>query len=232
MNLLKIYKNFRDSDILEGIDVPILLAFLYFVKIGNLESKSFNPKYYKNTEDDVISERLKDLEKLYNLANGETHSLIKDFNDHPEWCKKEKSVKEFENFKLGQLVYELNNTLARIIHISENGIFRLALINEKGLEFAFSSAISEHLKSLKTDDNPVPSLDKLEEIIGDFLCSNLQHKVNGEDRLEMTEKLSKLILQNGVETNKEWPNYCGRYVTGEKCHVHDCDYPDCKGDNY
>ena len=67
-NLLKLYEKFRDSDILEGLDEGIILAFLYYVKKGNLEGKSFNPNYYKNTEKDVLNCRIKDLEKLYNIT--------------------------------------------------------------------------------------------------------------------------------------------------------------------
>lgn len=63
--LLDSYKEFRDSDILEGHDEGILLAFLYYLKRGNLEGKSFNPNYEKNAEEDVLSKRLKELEKLY-----------------------------------------------------------------------------------------------------------------------------------------------------------------------
>lgn len=66
-NLLKLYEDFRDSDVLEGGDNRTLLAFLYFVKRGNLEGKSFNPHYVDNTERDVINSRILDLEKLYNV---------------------------------------------------------------------------------------------------------------------------------------------------------------------
>ena len=66
MNLFKKYKEFRDSDILEDVDDYNILAFLYYLKKGNLEGKSFNPKYYNNTEEDVLKERLNDLEVLYN----------------------------------------------------------------------------------------------------------------------------------------------------------------------
>ena len=64
-NLLKIYKEFRDSDILEDCDSGILLAFLYYIKKGNLEGKSFNESYHGNTEKDPLKERLKDLKVLY-----------------------------------------------------------------------------------------------------------------------------------------------------------------------
>ena len=64
-NLLKIYKKFRDSDILEDCDSGIVLAFLYYIKKGNLEGKSFNENYHANTEKDPLKERLKELEILY-----------------------------------------------------------------------------------------------------------------------------------------------------------------------
>lgn len=67
-NLLKIYEDFRDSEILEGHDESIILAFLYYIKRGNLENKSFNIHYYGNTEKNVINSRLLDLEKLYNTT--------------------------------------------------------------------------------------------------------------------------------------------------------------------
>ncbi len=64
-NLLKIYKKFRDSDILEGCDSGVVLAFLYYIKKGNLEDKSFNEDYHANTEKDPLKERLKELKVLY-----------------------------------------------------------------------------------------------------------------------------------------------------------------------
>ena len=64
-NLLKIYKKFRDSDILEDCDSGIVLAFLYYIKKGNLEGKSFNEDYHANTEKDPLKERLKELKVLY-----------------------------------------------------------------------------------------------------------------------------------------------------------------------
>jgi hypothetical protein len=64
-DLLEIYKDFRDSDISEGEESANILAFLYYIKKGNLEGKSFNPHYYLNTEKDPLAERMKELECMY-----------------------------------------------------------------------------------------------------------------------------------------------------------------------
>ena len=40
-NLLKQYINYRDSDIMEGVECGNILAFIYFLKYNNLHGKRF-----------------------------------------------------------------------------------------------------------------------------------------------------------------------------------------------
>ena len=72
-------------------------------------------------------------------------TLLTSFNDQPSWCRRIKSVKEYSGYHLGQLVLDFNKTLCRVVHISDNGFFRLSLINEKGLEYAQVTAILSSL---------------------------------------------------------------------------------------
>lgn len=59
--LIDKYKEFKNSDILEGNHDGMVLAFLYYLKRGNLEGKSFNPNYHKNIEKDPLKARFKEL---------------------------------------------------------------------------------------------------------------------------------------------------------------------------
>jgi len=74
-------------------------------------------------------------------------TLITDFSNHPKWCKKSKGIKEFKGIKLGQIVLDGNNTLARVLHIQiidQCGFFRLSLIRASG-EYASVTGIFDSI---------------------------------------------------------------------------------------
>lgn len=75
------------------------------------------------------------------------NTLIKDLKEHPNWCKGP-SKTCYRDIKLGQIVLDINKTLARVVHISKEGNFRLNLINETG-EFASVSAMYDSLTIYK-----------------------------------------------------------------------------------
>jgi len=74
-------------------------------------------------------------------------TLITNFSDHPDWCSNLKSTNTHNGLVLGQLVYDMNNTLCQIIHISVLGHIRLQLFT-KGIPVASVSSLSDMVKVL------------------------------------------------------------------------------------
>lgn len=120
-------------------------TFLIKANLANIDIIEDNPvspidklkNILENDYDFTAEERVKQAyEYLENLQSdvensNEQPSLIKNYNDHPEWCKNNKSLEYFENFRLGEFIW-YNGDRCQIIHIGYNGIneapsFRLKL---------------------------------------------------------------------------------------------------------
>lgn len=78
-NLFDEYIDFRDSDVLEGCNEGNILAFLYYLKKGNLHDKSFNPYCHANTEKDPLAEREKELRLMYKNTDNQPSEIDLDF---------------------------------------------------------------------------------------------------------------------------------------------------------
>lgn len=112
---------------------------------GEVNWYDFNRDWLPEEESKSLELEYQKLSKSTPLLNNPT--LLKSFDDQPEWCKSCITSDSYMGFKLGQLVLDLNNTLARIVHIAPAlNLFRLSLIDEEGNQFAEVTSEPSYIK--------------------------------------------------------------------------------------
>lgn len=99
---------------------------------------------------------LRKLENARTTDNEQPKTLIKNIKDHPDWCTKP-GVEKINYYELGDIVYDINKTLCRIIHISKinntgkedvDYFFRLALLDHNGREYASVTSSLNNLRKI------------------------------------------------------------------------------------
>lgn len=129
-------------------------------------------------------------------------TLLKYFEDQPSWCQTD-GVLEFNGFILGQLVFDHNDTLGRIVHIHPTGRFRISLINEEGIEFAQNTCTT--LKPYNWRQNGVET-DKREPNKEDVPISLFNKTINWLLSLDVPQVFTHELRQDIIENLEDLQN--------------------------